>query len=52
MAVVEVGVLPFLIRYYNQVHWRVCGFEGGEVEVVVELFMCWDKFELVGWEVC
>ena len=52
MAVVEVGVLPFLNRYYNQVHWPIRESEGGEVEVFVEFFMCWDEFELAGWEVC
>ena len=48
----EIGLSPFLARYYNQVLWPVCGSEDGEVEVVDELFMCWDEFELVGWKVC
>ena len=48
----KIGLSLFLIRYYNQVHWPVCGSEGGEVEVFVELFMCLDEFELVSWEVC
>ncbi len=48
----EIGFSPFLICYYNQVHWPICGSDGGEVEVFVELFMRWNKFELVGREVC
>ncbi len=48
----EIGLSPFLIRYYNQFHRLVCGSEGGEVKVFVELFMCWNELELVGSEVC
>ena len=48
MALVEICLSPFLIRYYNQVYWSIYGYESGEVEVFVELFMCWDDFELVG----
>jgi hypothetical protein len=37
--VVEIGLPPFLICYYNEVYWPIRGFEGGEVEVFVELLV-------------
>jgi len=50
--VVEIGLSPFPICYYNQIHWPICESEGGEIEIFVELLMYWDEFELVGWKAC
>ncbi len=45
---VEEDMSPFLVCYYDEVHWPIRGSERGEVEIFVEFFVCWDEFELVG----